>query len=72
MQKDDHSREKEAKRKKHRIFFARHWRIDWLIGTLKALPLPFRMIHGELNNRVHTTQGTEKASLRKSEYIPCH
>ena len=42
-----------------------------MADTLKALPLPFRMIHGELNNRVLATQGTEKASLRKSEYIPC-
>ena len=39
--------------------------------TLKALPLPFRMIHGEFNNRVLATQGTENASLRKSKYIPC-
>lgn len=42
-----------------------------MADTLKALPLPFRMIHGELNNRVLATQGTEKASLRKSKYIPC-
>lgn len=72
VKKDDHSLEEEAKRKKHHILFAHHWsRIEWLIGTLKALPLPFRMTHGELNNRVLATQGTEKASLRKSEYIPC-
>ena len=60
------------KRRKGRNIFAHHWRIEWLIGTLKALPQPFRMIHGELNNRVHATQRTEKVSLRKSEYIPCH
>lgn len=70
MKKDDHSREEEAKRKKHPILFAHHWRIEWLIGTLKALSLPFRMIHGELNNRVLATHGTEKASLRESKYIP--
>lgn len=70
MKKDDHSREEEAKRKKHHVLFAHHWRID-MADTLKALPLPFRMIHGELNNRVLATQGTENASLRKSKYIPC-
>lgn len=41
MKKDDHSREEEAKRKKHHILFAHRWRMEWLIGTLKALPLPF-------------------------------
>lgn len=41
MKKDDPLREEEAKRKKHHILFAHHWRIEWLIGTLKALPLPF-------------------------------
>lgn len=41
MKKDDHLREEEAKREKHHILFAHHRRIEWLIGTLKALPLPF-------------------------------
>ena len=30
VKKDDHSRE-EAKRKKHHVLFAHHWRIEWLI-----------------------------------------
>lgn len=31
VKKDDHSREEEAKRKKHHVLFAHHWRIEWLI-----------------------------------------